>query len=77
METCEELDVCTARLYKDGFIVKENQNEDLLTAIELNRKIYGSELNLIILASENCNFKYSYCLKNLLYIILPTKSLKI
>ena len=51
----------TEEFRKYGFSCQNEEEEDLLAMYKHNKMLHTSELNLTILASENCNFACQYC----------------
>ena len=49
------------RLYKDGFIVKDTSEEFLKGRKRFYERVFDSTLSLVILSTEQCNFRCKYC----------------
>lgn len=54
-------DAMFENLAEDKYFVDNNYDESLMGNLRYNEYIYGSGLNMTILASEQCNFRCKYC----------------
>lgn len=52
------------KLYDNGFIINENVNEHLIREQVLNDVINNNKLHLVIMPTEQCNFRCVYCYEN-------------
>lgn len=52
------------RLMSEGFLIKENVDEESLGRMQYGDSIYNRTLSITLLASEECNFRCKYCYEN-------------
>lgn len=52
------------RLLKDGFIVKDDVDEDLISDVKHFDLIANKELYLTVMPTTNCNYRCTYCYEN-------------
>lgn len=48
-------------LFNKGFLIKEEEDEDRKKELLKNETIYNNNLSIIILPTEQCNFRCEYC----------------